>query len=455
MVSLHGPSLSILVSERFLAKLDDWRKEFLKMTFNQLNIIEPILKALQGEGYQEPTEIQIQAIPVLIEGHDILGSAQTGTGKTAAFAIPTLQRLFNNKPTSQSHIRALVLAPTRELAAQIGDSYKTYGRHLGLRTTVVFGGVSKSPQIHNLKSHCDILVATPGRLLDLMEMGIVDISAVEIFILDEADQMLDMGFLRDIKRVIAHLPTKRQTMMFSATMPNEIDGLARSLLKNPVRIAVTPVEQPLETIHQTLYFVDKKRKVDLLLDLLHDKQIKSLLVFTRTKHGANKLTQKLQEAGHGVGVIHGNKSQPARIQALNNFKNKKLRILVATDIAARGIDIDQLSHVLNYELPEVPEIYLHRMGRTGRAGFSGEVMSFCGEEEIGLLSDIQWHIGMKIPLISANPDFVSFKLPQTETRRESRQVSKPTTSVNKSTSGQPKLPNSWSSNRGHRSRNRR
>jgi len=380
------------------------------MTFEQLNIIDPILKALTGEGYAEPTDIQIQAIPILMAGRDMVGSAQTGTGKTAAFAIPTLQRLYTNRISGSHYIRALVLAPTRELAAQIGDSFKTYGANLGIRSTVVFGGVSKAPQIHNLKSRCDILIATPGRLLDLIEMGVADISKIEIFVLDEADQMLDMGFLRDIKRVIAKIPTKRQTMMFSATMPEEIEALARTLLKDPVRIAVTPVEKPLETIAQSVYFVDKRLKAELLLHLLNDKSIKSLLVFTRTKHGANKLTQKLQEAGHGVGVIHGNKSQPARIQALNNFKNKKLRILVATDIAARGIDIDRLSHVLNYELPEVPEMYLHRMGRTGRAGFTGTLLNFCSNDEVPQLSDIQWHIGMKIPVVKDHPYAQSFGL---------------------------------------------
>ncbi|HOJ44765.1 MAG TPA: DEAD/DEAH box helicase [Bacilli bacterium] len=424
------------------------------MTFEQLQIIEPILRALIKEGYVEPTDIQVQAIPILMEGRDILGSAQTGTGKTAAFAIPTLQRLYTNKLSGPHHVRALILAPTRELAAQIGDSFKTYGANLGIRSTVVFGGVSKAPQIHNLKSRCDILIATPGRLLDLVEMGVVDIGQIEVFILDEADQMLDMGFLRDIKRVIAKLPHKRQTMMFSATMPEEIEALAKTLLNNPVRIAVTPVEQPLETIEQSLYFVDKRLKVELLLDLLNDKNIKSLLVFTRTKHGANKLAQKLQEGGHGVGVIHGNKSQPARIQALNNFKNKKLRILVATDIAARGIDIDQLSHVLNYELPEVPETYLHRMGRTGRAGFSGTVISFCAEEEIGLLSDIQWYIGMKIPVNNNYPALASFKLPISENKQGHSPKSNEKKPQQPSSAPRMNLPSSWSRRSGGRRRRR-
>ena len=380
------------------------------MKFTDLHIVEPILRSLEEEGYTEPTEIQIQAIPLLLEGKDLLGSAQTGTGKTAAFAVPTLQRLVASKQINGAQfIRALILAPTRELAAQISDSFKTYGKHLGLRTTVVFGGVSKSPQIHNLKSKCDILVATPGRLLDLMSMGMVDIGAIEIFILDEADQMLDMGFLKDIKRIIAKIPQKRQTMMFSATMPNEIEQLANNLLTNPIRLAITPVEKPIETIDQSIYFVGKKQKVDLLIDLLKNQKIKSVLVFTKTKHGANKLTEKLQEANFGVGVIHGNKSQPARVQALNNFKNKKLRILVATDIAARGIDIDRLTHVVNYDLPQMPELYLHRMGRTGRAGFSGTLISFCSQEEMPLLSDIQWHIAMKIPVVKDHPYAQSFQ----------------------------------------------
>ncbi len=429
------------------------------MKFEQLPIIEPILKALLAEGYTEPTDIQTQAIPVLMEGRDLIGSAQTGTGKTAAFAVPTLQHVLASKKKNQSQfIRALILAPTRELAAQIGASFKTYGANLGLRTTVVFGGVAKGPQIANLKSRCDILVATPGRLLDLMSMGVAPINQVEIFILDEADQMLDMGFLVDIKRVIAKLPQKRQTMMFSATMPNEIEQLAKTLLTDPVRIAVTPVERPLATIDQSLYFVGKKQKVDLLLDLLKSQKIKSLLVFTKTKHGANKLTEKLQEAGHGVGVIHGNKSQPARVQALNNFKNKKLRILVATDIAARGIDIDQLSHVLNYDLPQVPEMYLHRMGRTGRAGFSGTLITLCCQEELPLLSDIQWHIGMKINVVRDHPYQASFGLEEEIDsltraplkRSGSRPVANPgSESKTAPTSSAPRnpLPRSWSRSR--------
>jgi ATP-dependent RNA helicase RhlE len=416
------------------------------MRFKDLGIIDPILKAIEQEGYTEPTDIQIQALPILISGRDLLGSAQTGTGKTAAFAIPVLQHILDSKKNNQlSHIRALVLAPTRELAAQINESFKTYGRYLGLRTTVVFGGVSKSPQIQNLKSHCDILVATPGRLLDLMEMGMVAIDQIEIFVLDEADQMLDMGFLRDIKRIVAKIPSKRQTMMFSATMPPEIEALAGSLFVNPVRLAITPVEQPLDTIKQSVYFVGKKQKADLLLDLWASQKIKSLLVFTRTKHGANKLTKQLQEANLGVGVIHGNKSQPARIQALNNFKNKKLQILVATDIASRGLDIHEISHVINYDLPEMPEVYLHRMGRTGRAGFSGTLITLCSQEELPILRDIERHIGMKIPVVADHPFRDSYRIvsdepeprpqprqshdrrPNQNVRRDPATSSKPTT----------------------------
>jgi ATP-dependent RNA helicase RhlE len=379
------------------------------MKFTELKIIDPILKSIEQAGYLEPTDIQIKAIPILLEGRDLLGSAQTGTGKTAAFAIPILQRLYLNKNNNQN-IQALILAPTRELAAQIGNSFKTYGRHLGLKTTVVYGGVSKSPQIHNLKMRCDILVATPGRLLDLMNMGFADISHIKTFVLDEADQMLDMGFLRDINRIVDKLSSNHQTLMFSATIPSEIEQLAARLFTNPVRLAITPVTQPLASIDQSLYFVGKKEKADLLIELLKNQNIKSLLIFTRTKHGANKLTEKLQDAGFGVGVIHGNKSQPARTQALNNFKNKIFRILVATDIASRGIDIVQLSHVLNYDLPQLPELYLHRMGRTGRAGFSGSVITLCSEEELSLLKAIEHHIKMKVPVINEHDFKQSFKM---------------------------------------------
>ena len=372
------------------------------MTFEQLKIIDPILKALKAEGYAEPSPIQEQAIPFLLEGKDMLGSAQTGTGKTAAFAVPIIQGLYLSQPAVKGYryIQALILAPTRELAAQIKDSFVTYGKNLGLKTAVIFGGVSQKPQTDNLGYGVDILVATPGRLLDLIGQKFINLSHVKYFVLDEADRMLDMGFSKDVDKIVKLVPIKRQTMLFSATMPNEILHLANAILTNPVRIAVTPVETTLEVIKQSVYHVNKKDKIRLLVDLLGEKQIPSALVFSRTKHGANKIMKDLILAGINAEAIHGNKSQSARETALRNFKTKKIGVLVATDIAARGIDIDELSHVINYDLPEVPETYIHRIGRTGRAGFSGIALTFCSEEEGSMLREIQKHIKMDIPVVS-------------------------------------------------------
>jgi ATP-dependent RNA helicase RhlE len=366
------------------------------MTFENLPIRKDIQRALIEQGYTIPTPIQEQAIPVLMEGKDILGSAQTGTGKTAAFAIPILQSL-SLKPKSKG-IKALILAPTRELAAQIDESFKAYGKHLPLTSAVIFGGVSQGPQEQAVRRGVDILVATPGRLLDLIGQDIVNLSSISYFVLDEADRMLDMGFIHDVKKIMAHIPNERQTMLFSATIPKEILELSRSLLKNPVRVSVVPVEATLEIITQTLYKVKKPDKINLLSYLLSKDDVTSALVFTRTKHFANKLSKMLNQRGFTTEAIHGNKSQTARTQALANFKKSRTTVLVATDIAARGLDIEGLSHVVNFDLPEVPETYIHRIGRTGRAGFSGISISFQTPDEEKYLRDIEKHIGMKIPV---------------------------------------------------------
>ena len=375
------------------------------MTFSELNLIAPILKAVAEEGYEIPTPIQEQAIPLLLEGRDLVGCAQTGTGKTAAFAIPILQML-SSKPHNPAHkkaIRCLILTPTRELALQIADSLTSYGRHLSLKTTVVFGGVSQGAQTETLKKGVDILVATPGRLLDLIGQKFIELHHVEIFVLDEADRMLDMGFAPDVKRVIAMLPEIRQNMLFSATMPPEIVKLVDKLLREPVKVAVTPVSSTVDTITQSVYFVGKKEKRLLLTHLLQDESLRSVLVFTRTKHGADRVTKDLIRAGITVAAIHGDKSQNNRVAALTQFKARKIRVLVATDIAARGIDVDDMSHVVNFDLPNVPETYVHRIGRTGRAGLEGVAISFCDEEEKAYLKDIQKLIGKQVPVVLDQP----------------------------------------------------
>ena len=381
------------------------------MLFTDLQIIEPILNALKEEGYSSPTPIQQKAIPYILAGRDLLGCAQTGTGKTAAFAIPMLQLL--SKPhafkTGERPIRALILTPTRELAIQIEESFKAYGRNLRLKHLVVFGGVSQVPQTNALERGTDILVATPGRLLDLMNQGYINLKDVEIFVLDEADRMLDMGFVHDVKRVIVKLPQKRQTLFFSATMPNEIQSLANAILTKPEKVEVSPASSTADTINQSLYYVDKANKKSLLAFILEDKEIKSALVFTRTKHGADKVVKDLVKIGIKAEAIHGNKSQNARQRALSNFKDRSTRVLVATDIAARGIDVDELTHVINYELPNIPETYVHRIGRTGRAGLSGTALSFCEEEEVPYLKDIQKLIGKPIDVNDTHLYHVVFK----------------------------------------------
>ena len=386
------------------------------MLFTDLNLIEPIQRALKTEGYIEATPIQEQAITPILQRKDVLGCAQTGTGKTAAFAIPILQILFNEKKndTGNKGIKALLLAPTRELAIQIGENFVAYGRHTGIKTTVIFGGVAQGPQTHALRAGVDILVATPGRLLDLINQKIVNLSQIKFFVLDEADRMLDMGMVQDVRRIIKYLPKVRQTLLFSATMPPEIGKLADSMLKDPIKIAVTPVSSPIEIIKQSLFFVDKKHKKELLVNLLKDKSIISALVFSRTKHGANKITQDLEKAGITAQAIHGNKSQSARQLALSNFKEGITRVLVATDIAARGIDINELSHVINFDLPEVPETYIHRIGRTGRAGLGGVAFSFCDHEEKEWLRGIERLIGKPIPVVEDHPYPLSSVAPPKE-----------------------------------------
>ncbi|MEO6285072.1 MAG: DEAD/DEAH box helicase [Dyadobacter sp.] len=375
------------------------------MTFQDLKLIEPIAKALQEEGYNTPTPIQAKAIPIILEQRDLLGCAQTGTGKTAAFAIPMLQLLHDNPvgKFEKSRIRALILTPTRELAIQIGESFAAYGRHTGVKHTVVFGGVGQKPQTDALQRGVDVLIATPGRLLDLINQGFIKLNLLEFFVLDEADRMLDMGFVHDVKKIIKLLPAKRQSLFFSATMPLAIVTLANTILRNPAKVEVTPVSSTADTIRQSVFFVDKSDKNSLLLHILQDQNIATALVFTRTKHGADKVVKVLRKAGVTSEAIHGNKSQNARQNALKNFKSQTTRVLVATDIAARGIDVDDLTHVINYEIPNIPETYVHRIGRTGRAGAKGTAFSFCDRDEKAFLKDIHKLIAKNIPVVNDHP----------------------------------------------------
>ena len=427
------------------------------MSFEHLNLIEPILQALKTEGYTTPTPIQAQAIPHLLNRRDILGCAQTGTGKTAAFAIPIIQLLTQNPAPANSKrvIRSLILTPTRELAIQIGESFASYGRNTNLRYHVIFGGVSQGSQVDAVRNGLDVLIATPGRLLDLMQQNIISLSTIQFFVLDEADRMLDMGFIHDVKKVIAKLPAKRQSLFFSATMPPVIQELADTILHNPVKVEVTPVSSTANTINQAIYFVDKENKRNLLVEVLKDKNIERALVFTRTKHGADKVAKDLTGKGIKAQAIHGNKSQNARQNALNNFKSKATRILVATDIAARGIDIDELTHVINYELPNIPESYVHRIGRTGRAGASGIAIGFCDAEEKEYLRDIQKLIGKQIPVLDnhlyplVNHVVVKTPKPQRPARSSRPQGNTPrnTSSGSKSNSGYSRTPDQQSRNR--------
>ncbi len=370
------------------------------MPFKSLHIIEPILKALTEEGYTVPTPIQSKAIPIVLQGTDLLGCAQTGTGKTAAFAIPILQLLSGHTPhDNKKRIRSLIVTPTRELAIQINESFKSYGRHTGLVSTVIFGGVGQQQQTNALQRGVDILIATPGRLLDLMNQKFISLKEIQIFVLDEADRMLDMGFIHDVKKILHALPQKRQSLFFSATMPAEIVKLSGTILHNPAKVTITPESLTVDIINQHILFVDKGNKNALLLHILKDKAIKTVLVFTRTKHGADKVVKVLLKNNIKTEAIHGNKAQNARQRALANFKAQTTRVLVATDIAARGIDVDDMEFVINYEMPNIAETYVHRIGRTGRAGAKGTAYSFCDAEEKEYLRDIEKLIGKKIPVM--------------------------------------------------------
>ena len=372
--------------------------------FADLNLVEPLMQAVTESGYTTPTPIQAQSIPYLLEGHDLLGLAQTGTGKTAAFVLPMLQRMMSQRKQAQpKSMRALILTPTRELAVQISDSIKTYGRHLPLRSTVIFGGVGQAPQVAMMRRGIDFVVATPGRLLDLMNQGHVTLSSVEFFVLDEADRMLDMGFIRDIRKITAALPARRQTLLFSATMPKDVAELANSLLTKPKRVEVVPQSTTAERIDQLIYMVPKANKRRLLSELLHAPEVTRVIVFTRTKRGADKVAENLERDGLTSAAIHGNKGQSARQQALAAFRNGKVKVLVATDIAARGIDVDGISHVVNFELPLEPESYVHRIGRTARAGAAGVALSLCDGDERSLLRDIEKIVRMKLPVVDDHP----------------------------------------------------
>ncbi len=375
------------------------------MSFEKINLIKSLQKALLEEGYTVPTPIQKQAIPIILERKDLLGCAQTGTGKTAAFALPILQILYEEKRSAHEKrkIHSLIITPTRELAIQIGDSFTAYGKHTGLKNLVIFGGVPQQTQTDKLKAGVDILIATPGRLLDLMNQNYIDLHHVKLFVLDEADRMLDMGFINDIKKIISKLPAKRQSLFFSATMPTEIVKLAKTILVDPIKVEITPESPTVEAIKQSVYYVAKSDKKALLIHLLKNSSIDSAIVFTRTKHGADNVAKVLNKANIPAEAIHGDKAQNKRQRALINFKTKQTRVMVATDIAARGIDIDELSHVINFDIPNVPETYVHRIGRTGRAGLSGVALSFCDSEEKAYLKDIIKLISIQIQVVEDHP----------------------------------------------------
>lgn len=433
------------------------------MTFKDLGIAEPILDAVEGEGYTNPTPIQEQAIPILLKGKDLLGVAQTGTGKTAAFGIPILHHLYSSKNSQQGKrkIKALVVTPTRELAIQIAESFTVYGRYTGLRNTVIFGGVKQGKQVSALRNGVDILIATPGRLLDLMNQGHISFRDLEFVVLDEADQMLDMGFIHDIKKIIAKLPTKRQSLFFSATMPKTIVELSRKMLGDFDQVTIKPQQATAEKVEQGVYFVSKGNKPKLLIHLLEQRPNDSVLVFSRTKHGANKIVKKLGQAGIRSAAIHGNKSQTARQKALGDFKDGKLKVLVATDIAARGIDVEDLSLVINYDLPNVSETYVHRIGRTGRASASGIAMSFCMAEERPYLRDIEKLIKQEVPRLGEHP-FMDGDDKETETSQQPRKPRNPNQSRNcnrnrnRNNSGKSNYRggNNQSSNRNNRNKSR-
>ena len=389
------------------------------MRFEELEIIAPILKALIEEKYAEPTSIQEKAIPLILNRKDVLGSAQTGTGKTAAFAIPILQHLYLDRQQNNSSrkIRALIITPTRELAIQIADSFTTYGKYTGIKNTVVFGGVNQGAQTNALRRGIDVLVATPGRLLDLMDQGFIQLNNIEYFVLDEADRMLDMGFIHDIRKIIAQLPSKRQSLFFSATMPENIVELSRKILKDPLKVEVSPVSSAAETLQQYLYYTNKSSKKDLLFHILQDQKIDQVLLFSRTKHGADKIARNLVKQKIKTAAIHGDKAQNQRQKVLSQFKAGEIRVLVATDIAARGIDIEKLKYVINYDIPNIAETYVHRIGRSGRAGEEGTAISICEPEENTFIKDIEKLINKKIQLVRENP-FPQTEAPMTERRKK-------------------------------------
>jgi ATP-dependent RNA helicase RhlE len=385
------------------------------LSFSSLDLIEPLARAVRDEGYTEPTPIQAQAIPYLLEGRDLLGCARTGTGKTAAFALPILQHLAHaQKPAAPHTVRCLVLVPTRELAQQVSESFKVYGRGLKLTVATIHGGVGQSPQVRALARGLDVLVACPGRLVDLLGQGHARLDKVEILVLDEADHMLDLGFIPDVRRIVERLPKRRQTLLFSATMPAPIQQLADGLLRDPAKVFVTPAATPAEAVEQSVHFVDTTRKPDLLAQLLGDRAVERALVFTRTKRGANRVAERLSRGGIPAEAIHGNKSQNARERALAGFKEGRTRVLVATDLAARGIDVDGITHVINYELPDVPETYVHRIGRTARAGASGTAISLCAHDERDSLRGIEKLIRRNVPVVGSSPP------PHRETRSAPR-----------------------------------
>jgi ATP-dependent RNA helicase RhlE len=396
------------------------------MSFENLNLITPILNALKAEGYEKPTPIQAKAIPIILKNQDLLGCAQTGTGKTAAFAIPILQLLSseNSNNKGQRKIRSLIVTPTRELAIQIEESFNNYGKNLPLKHAVIFGGVPQNPQVNKLKAGVDVLVATPGRLLDLIGQGIISLNHIEIFVLDEADRMLDMGFIHDIQKLLRILPSERQSLFFSATMPASIMVLASEILNDPEKVEVTPVSSTAETIQQEVYMVDAQNKRQLLVHVIEKEDVDSILVFTRTKHGADKIVKYLSSKDVKAEAIHGNKSQNARQKALSNFKSKETKVLIATDIAARGIDIDELAFVINYEIPNIAETYVHRIGRTGRAGAKGKAVSFCDIEELEFLTDIQKLISIKIPVVKDQPFPAQNLTPPTAKEKKAKNAEK-------------------------------
>lgn len=422
------------------------------MSFEKLKLIKPIQLALANEGYTIPTPIQEQAIPVILERKDLLGCAQTGTGKTAAFAIPILQILHAEKLSGKSGrlIKSLIITPTRELAIQISESFSAYGKHTGLCNAVVYGGVSQKPQTDRLREGVDILIATPGRLLDLINQNYINLKNIKLFVLDEADRMLDMGFINDVRKIIAKLPRQRQSLFFSATMPPEIVKLANTILSNPIKIVINPGQTTIEAIKQSVYFVSKSDKKKLLIHLLKDNDVSSALVFTRTKHGADQVSKFLNGAKIQSEAIHSNKSQNARQRALNNFKSKQTRVLVATDIAARGIDVERLSHVINFEIPNISETYVHRIGRTGRAGLGGVALSFCDEEEREYLIDINRLIKISIPVINDHPYPMMTNSIRSFDRNENKFLASKTGSVKKSGSSRfiNKKKKQWNRNSG-------